>query len=183
MKLIMIDNYDSFTFNLVQYLRELGAKVDVFRNDEATVDDVTFIDESYNANPDSMKASIDAVLDGAADDQRIVLVLGDMLELGSETEFYHAQLGRHIADHPANSSIDLVLLVGQHVQAAARELAAGNRSHDRLAHEPDVDDAAMERIASLLVPGDTVLLKASRGLALERVLACRREMETEEARG
>ncbi len=40
MKLIMIDNYDSFTFNLVQYLRELGAKVDVFRNDEATVDDV-----------------------------------------------------------------------------------------------------------------------------------------------
>ena len=40
MKLIMIDNYDSFTFNLVQYLRELGATVDVFRNDEVTVDDV-----------------------------------------------------------------------------------------------------------------------------------------------
>ena len=41
MKLIMIDNYDSFTFNLVQYLRELGAKVDVFRNDEVSVEDVT----------------------------------------------------------------------------------------------------------------------------------------------
>ena len=153
------------------------------RGSRIVIDDVTFIDESYNANPDSMKASIDAVLDAAAHDQRIVLVLGDMLELGAETEFYHAQLGRHISDHVANSSIDLVLLVGQHVQATARELAVGNRSHDRLAHEPDVDDAAMERIASLLVAGDTVLLKASRGLALERVLEFRREMETEEARG
>lgn len=41
MKLIMIDNYDSFTYNIVQYLGELGAKVEVFRNDEvdmATLD-------------------------------------------------------------------------------------------------------------------------------------------------
>lgn len=33
-KLLMIDNYDSFTFNLVQYFGELGAQVEVFRNDE-----------------------------------------------------------------------------------------------------------------------------------------------------
>ena len=33
MRLLMIDNYDSFTYNLVQYLGELGAEVDVFRND------------------------------------------------------------------------------------------------------------------------------------------------------
>ena len=36
--LVMIDNYDSFTYNLVQYLGELGADVKVFRNDETTVD-------------------------------------------------------------------------------------------------------------------------------------------------
>jgi anthranilate synthase component 2 len=40
MQLLMIDNYDSFTFNLVQYLGELGAKVDVVRNDQATIDDL-----------------------------------------------------------------------------------------------------------------------------------------------
>ena len=34
MKLLMIDNYDSFTYNIVQYLGELGAQVEVFRNDE-----------------------------------------------------------------------------------------------------------------------------------------------------
>ncbi|NNJ97599.1 MAG: anthranilate/aminodeoxychorismate synthase component II, partial [Gammaproteobacteria bacterium] len=36
--LVMIDNYDSFTYNLVQYLGELGAQVKVFRNDDITVD-------------------------------------------------------------------------------------------------------------------------------------------------
>jgi anthranilate synthase/aminodeoxychorismate synthase-like glutamine amidotransferase len=37
MRLLMVDNYDSFTYNLVQYLGELGAEVDVLRNDEAPV--------------------------------------------------------------------------------------------------------------------------------------------------
>jgi len=38
--ILMIDNYDSFTYNLVQYLAELGAAVKVFRNDEVSVDEV-----------------------------------------------------------------------------------------------------------------------------------------------
>ena len=40
MKLLMIDNYDSFTFNIVQYFGELGADVEVFRNDEITVEGI-----------------------------------------------------------------------------------------------------------------------------------------------
>ena len=40
MKLLMIDNYDSFTYNLVQYLGELGAEVTVARNDEITLADI-----------------------------------------------------------------------------------------------------------------------------------------------
>ena len=38
--LLMIDNYDSFTYNLVQYLGELGADVRVFRNDQVTVEQI-----------------------------------------------------------------------------------------------------------------------------------------------
>ena len=38
--LLMIDNYDSFTYNIVQYLGELGAQVEVFRNDEITVEGI-----------------------------------------------------------------------------------------------------------------------------------------------
>ena len=40
MKLLMVDNYDSFTYNIVQYFGELGAQVQVYRNDEITVADI-----------------------------------------------------------------------------------------------------------------------------------------------
>ncbi|HEV3275749.1 MAG TPA: anthranilate/aminodeoxychorismate synthase component II, partial [Terriglobia bacterium] len=38
--LLLIDNYDSFTYNLVQYLSELGATVEVHRNDRITLDEI-----------------------------------------------------------------------------------------------------------------------------------------------
>ncbi len=47
MKVLMIDNYDSFTYNLVQYLGELGAEVEVLRNDQVTVDQVIHTDASH----------------------------------------------------------------------------------------------------------------------------------------
>jgi len=43
---LVIDNYDSFTYNLVQYLGELGAKVVVRRNDEATIDQLRRLDHA-----------------------------------------------------------------------------------------------------------------------------------------
>src|ERR1700722_5737238 len=49
--LVLIDNYDSFTFNLVHYLGELGAQVEVHRNDKVTSDDV------IAANPDAIVLS------------------------------------------------------------------------------------------------------------------------------
>ena len=45
--LLMIDNYDSFTYNLVQYFGELGQKVNVYRNDEITVDEIKNLKPKY----------------------------------------------------------------------------------------------------------------------------------------
>jgi len=50
-RILMIDNYDSFTYNLVQYLAELGAEVEVVRNDEISVDEIAQI------NPDKIVIS------------------------------------------------------------------------------------------------------------------------------
>ena len=47
MKVLMIDNYDSFTYNLVQYLGELGAGVEVVRNDQVSVGDIIASDASH----------------------------------------------------------------------------------------------------------------------------------------
>jgi anthranilate synthase component 2 len=50
-RLVMIDNYDSFTYNIVQYFGELGADVEVFRNDEITIDGIA------QRNPDRLVVS------------------------------------------------------------------------------------------------------------------------------
>ena len=50
-KLLMIDNYDSFTYNIVQYLGELGAEVTVARNDEITIEQIdAMLDNSLKPN-------------------------------------------------------------------------------------------------------------------------------------
>ena len=49
--LVMIDNYDSFTYNLVQYLGELGEEVKTFRNDEITIEEIAAL------NPDRIMLS------------------------------------------------------------------------------------------------------------------------------
>ncbi len=51
MRVLVIDNYDSFTYNLVQYLGELGARLEVVRNDQASVD------ELLSAKPDRVVVS------------------------------------------------------------------------------------------------------------------------------
>lgn len=50
-RILLIDNYDSFTYNLVHYFMELGAAVDVVRNDALSIDDV------YGRNPDGVVIS------------------------------------------------------------------------------------------------------------------------------
>jgi anthranilate/para-aminobenzoate synthase component II len=44
--ILMIDNYDSFTFNIVQYLNELGEKVEVLRNDEVKLSEIERLNPS-----------------------------------------------------------------------------------------------------------------------------------------
>lgn len=105
---------------------------------------VTVIDDSYNANPDSMRAALDVLAQARG---RKVAVLGDMLELGEAGPDAHAQMAdiaRRIADY--------VVLVGEGFAGAAWS-----------------DDLPQE-VAATLQPGDTVLLKASRGVGLERMI-------------
>ena len=67
MKVLVLDNYDSFTYNLVQYLGELGAEVEVVRNDRATVPELLL--RGYHAvvvspgpcTPDESGISLEAV--------------------------------------------------------------------------------------------------------------------------
>lgn len=65
--LILIDNYDSFTYNIVQYLKELGVEPKVFKNDEITVSELKKLDFSSiiispgPKNPDEAGISLDVI--------------------------------------------------------------------------------------------------------------------------
>jgi anthranilate synthase/aminodeoxychorismate synthase-like glutamine amidotransferase len=65
--IVVVDNYDSFTYNLVQYLAQLGAVVEVFRNDAVSVEDIAQMDPEGilispgPGTPDSAGISLDVV--------------------------------------------------------------------------------------------------------------------------
>ncbi|GAA1823743.1 UDP-N-acetylmuramoyl-tripeptide--D-alanyl-D-alanine ligase [Microlunatus capsulatus] len=128
-------------------------------------DGVVVVNDSYNANPDSMRAAVGTLAElGRSSGGRTVAVLGDMLELGATAEREHADLGRDVAA----AGVDRLLALGEH----AATLAAGARDAGLPAAAATPVPSKEEALALLraeLRPGDVVLVKASRGLALDTV--------------
>ena len=98
-----------------------------------------------------------------------MLVLGDMLELGEGSAEHHLALGPLLERLCGTVSLAELVLVGREMAPLADGLA-GCLGETEILYEPDSDDACMVRIAARLADGDTVLLKASRGVGLERVI-------------
>jgi UDP-N-acetylmuramoyl-tripeptide--D-alanyl-D-alanine ligase len=121
-----------------------------------TKGDVRCIDDSYNSNPTSVRSAIQMFSGVTA--QRKVLILGDMLELGNCAHTEHRLLAHVIPQ----SGADLVILVGSLMEAASNIPSC--------VYEPDLTNEAIERIVSLIQPNDTVLIKGSRALQLERII-------------
>jgi len=111
------------------------------------------IDESYNANPASMRAAI-ALLGQAAPDKqgRRIAVLGDMRELGREAPALHAGL----AEDLAGSGVDCVFLAGP-LMASLRD--ALPRRH--LAGYAKTADELEPLLVDSIVPGDVIMVKGS----------------------
>ena len=135
-------------------------RMDVFEAGGATV-----IDDAYNANPDSMRAGLRG-LERIGAGRRKLAVLGEMLELGGESEAEHASLGEEVGR--AGVSL-LACLPGTRAlsQAAAD---AGVGVHDA----PDAADA-LAWLRATLAPGDAVLLKGSHGSGVWRIADALRE--------
>jgi UDP-N-acetylmuramoyl-tripeptide--D-alanyl-D-alanine ligase len=146
-----------------------AAKGPDMRMQRSNVADIHFINDAYNANPDSTLAAIDTfrlAFAGNAGGGRRVLILGDMLELGDAAPDLHREVGEAVAKA---GCFDLVVLVGSLALNAASPIAHGPGSA-RLECRPDAGPANAAAIAGLLQPGDVALLKASRGTGLERIM-------------
>jgi UDP-N-acetylmuramoyl-tripeptide--D-alanyl-D-alanine ligase len=110
------------------------------------------INDSYNANPISMRAALDHLATLTAPGRRLA-VLGEMRELGPEAAAYHREVG----EYARRKGVTVLVGVG--------ELAS------EYGPEQQVDDAeeAADALAAALGPGDAVLVKGSRAVGLERV--------------
>lgn len=136
----------------------------------------TLIDESYNANPASMKAALAAL--GATKPGsrgRRIAVLGDMLELGKSSEKLHRELAHPIRDN----AVDRVYSVGDHIAVLAEELDKKTLA----GHFKDWKSVEAD-LAESLRHGDVIMVKASNGLRFAELVSalCKKYGVTESAR-
>jgi UDP-N-acetylmuramoyl-tripeptide--D-alanyl-D-alanine ligase len=121
------------------------------------------IDDTYNASPLSMRASLDAL--GAIKAKRKIGILGDMLELGKFSLQAHESIGMLVGE-----SADLLITVGPQAKFIAEAAAsAGGMSAKNVKSFDSVDDASVFA-KNLLRAGDLVLVKASRGIGLDKLV-------------
>ena len=117
------------------------------------------IDESYNANPASMTATIKML--GEQPAERRIAILGEMRELGAGSPAYHAGLAEPLRE----AGVDFALLVGPEMRALANAL----EGRIEFAHVPDAG-AALDSVETLIAPGDAILVKGSNAIGLSRLV-------------
>ena len=127
-------------------------------------DGVTVVDDSYNANPDSMRAALKALAVLARPDRRSVAVLGEMLELGEASLTAHDEIGRLAV----RLDISETVVVGAGAHPIATGAAHEGSWGDEVVEVPDVD-AAAAYLRGTLRSGDVVLVKSSYGAGLWRL--------------
>ena len=122
--------------------------------------EIIIIDDSYNANPNSMKNSLFNFLNLKINNQRKICVLGDMLELGKKKEFFHKEISLILNE----SDIDFVITVGKESKIISENLTDSIKSK----HFPDI-----KRLYSFLnknlIKNDLVLFKGSNSVKLWEV--------------
>ncbi|MGN0118099.1 MAG: glutamate ligase domain-containing protein, partial [Streptomyces albidoflavus] len=134
-------------------------------------DGVTIVNDAYNANPESMRAALRALvaMGGArrGEGGRTWAVLGQMAELGDEALTEHDAVGRLAV----RLNVSKLVAVGGR-EAAWLQMGAYNEGSwgEESVHVSDAQ-AAVDLLRSELRPGDVVLVKASRSVGLEKVAA------------
>jgi UDP-N-acetylmuramoyl-tripeptide--D-alanyl-D-alanine ligase len=121
---------------------------------------ITVINDCYNSNPKALDAMVDALASMKA--ARRIVVAGEMLELGPTGEEMHHAAGQHIGE----KKIDI--LIG--VRGLADAMVAGANGAGTRAEFVATPEEAGEWLAREARDGDVVLLKASRGVKLEKAL-------------
>lgn len=132
-----------------------------YRMEIKSVSGKTLIEDFYNANPDSLRASIETFRQMQG--ERKVAVLADMLELGAISEKEHMNAGIQ-----ASEIFDVIICIGSDAKYIGKGAIENGFDKGRVYYFANNEEAVSE-INSILRPGDAVLMKGSRGMKLEEV--------------
>ena len=158
--------------------RSVGMRQTVFN-----IGDITIIQDCYNASPESMKASI-GVLHNLVRQRgygRMTALLGDMYELGVCSDAAHESVGLDFARRGGSA----LYTFGQLASTIADGAALGGMQNENIFRNLDISrpEISGEMLINTLMPGDALLVKASRGVRAERVIEYLRENEARLRRG
>jgi UDP-N-acetylmuramoyl-tripeptide--D-alanyl-D-alanine ligase len=125
---------------------------------------MTLVDDTYNSNPSSLKAALNSLRDLGLDGGRMLVGLGEMMELGDETEPAHLEAGGMVAELGPEYFVAMGKHAGEMIRGAVAkgyppERAAVAKSHREMA----------QIIRDVMKNGDLLLLKGSRKACLEKV--------------
>ena len=132
---------------------------------------ITIVDDTYNANPDSVKCAITAFQSLRKGD-RGILVLGDMFELGGESERLHQEIGEFAAE----SGITDLYVTGHYAEIVAKG-AKGNQMNEKQIFIGGMEDIILQ-LKNTLISGDWLLVKGSRAMKMERIIEGLKETVT-----
>jgi UDP-N-acetylmuramoyl-tripeptide--D-alanyl-D-alanine ligase len=130
------------------------------------LDGTLFIDDSYNSNPSSFRAALETLKSFKTRGKKGVLC-GDMLELGEQAQALHREIGKFLAQ----TLFDYVIAAGAHSAALVDEALKNGFPPSKILHATDSAEAG-KAARKFVSPGDTVLVKGSRGMQMEKVFEC-----------
>ena len=129
------------------------------------------IDDSYNSNPQSLKQAIDVLCRQPSSGRRI-LVMGDMMELGAKSQEFHSYFGNYISKKP----IDVLVTMGTFSKWTSESARKNGMRTEAVVHCDDCP-RAVEFLSAQVRPGDVLLIKGSRSMKMERIVAFLKERE------
>lgn len=135
------------------------------RMQKLIIDGFTVINDTYNANPVSVKMVVDFLRELKTDGRKI-LVIGDMLELGAQSDELHGSIGKYISER---CPVDILITVGEKASIIAESAIKSGISKD-IVFICKNNFEAFDHLHKILENGDTVLIKGSRGMKMEEIV-------------
>ena len=127
---------------------------------------IKILNDSYNASPLSVKEALKTLTE-VAQNHRKIAILGNMLELGEKSDFYHREIGREAA----NLSIDFLITMGDKARLIAQSFLENKVKKDQVfSFDKNQIKCLTRKLCDLIEPEDYILLKGSREMKMEKIL-------------